>query len=83
MSNKRHLPHIKLFEINSRFRRELSIEQEVNQFVIETFSRTGDIPQIHHSGDFISVMWNELEETTYVSPERPRIGDVERVNSRK
>lgn len=83
MSNKRHLPHIKLFEIDSQFRRELSIEQEVNQFVVEVFSRTGSIPVIRHSGDFISVIWDELEETTYVPPERPRIGEVERVNSHK
>jgi hypothetical protein len=70
---KRHLPQIKIFEI------VIGIEKEVNDYVIEVFSKTGNDPIIKHSGNFISVTCDELVETDYKTPKqiksRPFIGD--------
>ena len=76
MSSTRHLPHIKLFRISGGLHCDPPVEQLVNKFIVDTFGRTGDIPKISHSGDHISVIWNELEETTYQPPPRPHITNI-------
>lgn len=59
---KRHLPQIKTFEIGIYYRDGSDTNQAVNEFIIEVFERTGNVPVIHPCGNHILVVWDELVE---------------------
>lgn len=61
--DKRHLPQIKLFKIVGDDLK--TVETLVNDYVIEVFSEMGNLPEIKHSGDFISVICERIVETNY------------------
>jgi hypothetical protein len=64
MGRKRQLPQIRLFSLE-KYRDFTEMEKDVNNFVIEAFSKDGNTPSIDVSSNYITVTRTTLVNTRY------------------
>lgn len=63
-TQKRHLPQIKTFKVTQC--------NDANHYVIEMYNKTGNVPTITHSGDYISITSSVLVQVN-VSNKRTQL----------